>query len=496
MLLTSTTSIEDLLMKTSMLPKILSLFLLTVVSLYILTCNSSFAFEVGVDDYETQLDAVDKSHQTFTYQFYQALTNSPEFKGENFNTLEALTKASNAAIEKEDSVKAIALIIKNKKLLSRYYDSPYTITLINVLLDHNVYVHAGKIMQTIRQQNDDIINEQLNYLTTHFQFTRKAWPAVLANFEDDIKTLPTAQYDHALLMKGIALQKLGKHDLSTNIYQKISLSSSHYSTAQFNIALANIRQGWWSDGHRLLKNIIKRQNTDVDSITTVDNMLDRLHITLGFSLLNQSYYRNARKSFQHVGLHSRYSNQALLGIALTAAHQDDYIGALHATRYLKNVEQDDLPVDEAYLLMPFFYEKTQQLDTASAGYSEAEFYYQKKISQLTMLINTPILLPELIEQPEHSFQMNIKDMNIDFSENYPDYYFKQRQSFLDCASRVTTLNNDKVSAEFKEVKSQYQNLTTKMAKSIMKKRVSELQSYLNQSRYGLARLYDNNTVEK
>jgi hypothetical protein len=41
---------------------------------------------------------------------------------------------------------------------------------------------------------------------------------------------------------------------------------------------------------------------------------------------------------------------------------------------------------------------------------------------------------------------------------------------------------------------QYDDLLEKMAKSLLQNRVAQLNSYLNQSRYGLARLYDNNTA--
>ncbi|NQY50945.1 MAG: hypothetical protein HRT50_17965, partial [Colwellia sp.] len=229
-----------------------------------------------------------------------------------------------------------------------------------------------------------------------------------------------------------------------------------------------------------------------------EKTLNRLYITLGYSLLNQAYYRNARKTFQLVGLSSRYSNQALLGIALTAAYQDDFLGALNASRFLKEKQQDDLPIDEAFLLMPFFYEKSQQLATASLGYSQAASYYQDKISTLTQLIDAPINLAshpiELSNGISNGVSMTINNKHIDLSANYPSYFFTQRQNVGQLKSWQTKLNNPKLSQDLSSIIQAYDVLTVKMAKSIMHNRVAQLSSYLNQSRYGLARLYDNNTV--
>ena len=475
----------------------LSLIGLSLISFVIYTCVDAKANNAAndINSYQAQLESVDKAHQALTKSFYDELVKTPSLKAARFNTIEALAQAVNQALvnesksESNNSVKAVALIIRNQSLLKRYYDSLETISLIKLLLDNNALINATSLIKAIERQGDDNVIGQLNYLLADFYFQRKKWSKVLSYLNDNDTDLPLEQHHHALLMKGVSLQQQSKHGLAIKAYEKIPATAKHYTAAQLNLAIANIRQGWWTDGHQIIKQLLASQETVAQEKT-----LNRLYITLGYSLLNQAYYRNARKTFQLVGLSSRYSNQALLGIALTAAYQDDYLGALNASRFLKEKQQDDLPIDEAFLLMPFFYEKSQQLATASLGYSQAASYYQDKISTLTQLIDAPINLASHPIVLSNGISMNINNKHIDLSANYPSYFFTQRQNVGQLKSWQTKLNNPKLSQDLSSIIQAYDVLTVKMAKSIMHNRVAQLSSYLNQSRYGLARLYDNNTV--
>jgi hypothetical protein len=472
-------------MKTTFANSFVTTLTTLIISLYF--CTSAVNATTEIESYQSQLKTIDRAHQAFAKKFYSQLAKTPLLQAASYSSIETLLQAVENEQNNNDPIKAVALIIRNKSLLTRYYDSPETITLLQQLLDNNALDSANKVMKKIQYQGDDNVNGQLNYLMADFYFQRKDWQAVLSRLAEETSDLPLAQYHHALLIKGIALQQQGQHGLSIKAYQKIPASAQDYTAAQFNIALANIRQGWWTDGHNIISTLLAKQQN-----ATQEQTLNRLYITLGYSLLNQAYYRNARKAFQLVGLNSRYNNQALLGIALTAAYQDDYLGALNSTRFLKEKQQDDLPIDEAFLLMPYFYEKSLQLATASVGYSQAANYYQNKISKLTKLINLPIDLNNYSVELTKTTTMEINETHLNFTDNYPDYFFIQRQKF----KQLQQLNITKLSQHLSLINRQYDELTVKMAKSIMKNRVKQLNSYLNQSRYGLARLYDNNMVKQ
>ncbi|MFT6909760.1 MAG: hypothetical protein ACJAS1_006487, partial [Oleiphilaceae bacterium] len=203
----------------------------------------------------------------------------------------------------------------------------------------------------------------------------------------------------------------------------------------------------------------------------------------------------AISSFLLFGLDSQYNNQAILGIALTAAQQDDYIGAINASRVLKEKNQDDLAIDESYLLMPYFYEKSQQLVAASFGYSEAISYYQNKIYSLEKLTSSSINLQNTPINIEHAATMRINNSRIDFSSAYPKSFFINREKMVAYKQWLTRLNNPELEQKFTVMTSAYDDLAVEMANSILQNKLDNLNSYLNQSRYGLARLFDNNMVE-
>lgn len=446
-----------------------------------------------VKRFQSQFKAVDNAHQKYTKSFYQQLIKAPALQTAHFNDIESLNRAIQGEIEQQNTIKAVALTLRNKNLLKRFYDDPVVVGLLKLLLDTNNFTSADSLINEMKSYGDDNLNEQLNYLLADFYFQRKDWQTVLKLISADTTDLPSSQYYHALLMRGVALQEQGEHAQSMLAYKKIPNNSEHYTAAQLNIAIANIRQGWWTDGHEVIEKLLT-----TEPVVMEEQVINRLYITLGYSLLNQAYYRNARKAFQLISIDSRYSNQALLGIALAAAYQDDYIGALNASRLLKAKQQDDLPIDEAFLLMPFFYEKSQQLATASLGYSQASQYYQDKISKLHRHINQPFNVSTSAVEVNKDLSITIDDSYIDFQKDYPKYFFSQREiakSLQAWQKKANTLNSSQHLAKAAiALNQQYDDLLEKIAKSLLQNRVAQLNSYLNQSRYGLARLYDNNTA--
>ena len=272
------------------------------------------------------------------------------------------------------------------------------------------------------------------------------------------------------------------------MYEVVPETSPYFITAQLNLAVADIKQGWWTDAHVIIKQLLAKPSIKNDEATS-----NRLYVTLGYSLLNQGYFRTARSSFQQVSIDSKYTNQAILGIVLTAAQQNDDIGALNATRALKQKDQEELPVYESHLLMPFLYEKTHQLGTASMGYSKAINYYQDKVNELERIIAKPLPVDPISNELAATELTTFQALNIDLTQHYPENYFRNRRAIQ---AYLPYMREQKLLAEYNLLYTEYQQLSDTMHKDILQQRVDKLNSYLNQSRYGLARLFDNNTAEK
>lgn len=437
------------------------------------------------NDIQVMLTDIDRQHQNFTTDFFSLLLKTPYYKTKKFSSVDVLKKQ--LKILTHDDIKQTALIINNLDMIKDNYDDMAIFTLIKHLLNANAFNEAQQLIDNIEDQGDVSLSTYANYLLADFYFKRQQWQQTLQHLSENINDLDTELFYHALLIKGISYQKQTEHYLAIKEYEKIPKQSTSYQSAQLNLAIANIRQGWWTDAHILIKQLIKSQGNTLNETT-----LNRLYITLAYSQLNQGYYRTARTTFHQIGINSKYATQAIIGIALTAVQQGDDIGALNIVRFLKQKKQQQLPVYESHLLMPFIYEKSNQLIAASVGYSEAIDYYQKTIATLQKTINTPL---DLTKPPIQINSNNIAILDairVDFSPDYPAYYFINRNKMQ---TYQTYIKQPSIREKYNQLHRAYQQLTDRMCKNILQHRVDNLTSYLNQSRYGLARLFDNNTAK-
>lgn len=462
----------------------------SIIGLTLLLTTSRYSISSEIQDFTSELKVIDQQHHNFSEKFHHQYATQKQEKLPSFQSIDSLENVVLQHLE-NDKLLATSTIVKNMPLLKNNYDSLAIIKLIKTLLDQNEWNSAKSLFDLLKQDGEITLLSNVAYLFADFSFQRNAWEQTLQHLDGAIGDLASEDYFHALLIQGISLQRLAKHRKSITIFEKILPSSKYYPAARINMAIANIRQGWWTDGHNLIQEILTTSEKNNQEST-----LNRLYLTLGYSFLKQEYYRNSRESFRNVSLNSLYTNQALLGIALTAANQKDYVGALNAVRILKNKETSDLPVDESFLLMPYFYEKLQQHTTASTGYSQAVSYYQGRIAGIYNILQSNIQLAEYPIFIKDDVFININNNLINLSSTYPDYFFKNYLMLENYRKYIALPSNNKLNTSLAKLKREYETIIQAMITNRLNQRVEQLNSYMDQSRYGLARLYDNNLVNK
>jgi len=461
-----------------------------VIILFLAVSNSAFSASPDIDKIDSStLLSIDKKHHVFSTHFYKKFLSLPKWSGSNFSTIKSLDVAVTEHYNNKRGIIAAALIVKYKDLVTDNYDNISIFNFIRVLLDQNEWDTAKYLFDLIKREGDSTLISYTSYLFSIFTFKRNQWDLTLKYLEGGINDLPDEDHHYALLMKGISLQKLTRHRESIQFYKKILPSSKYYISSRLNMAIAYIRQGWWTDAYIILENILKDPKT-----LKQEESVNRLYLTLGYSFLNQEYYRNSRDAFRNVGISSIYTNRALLGISLPASSQEDYIGALKSISILKKKNTFDLPVDESYLLMPYYYEKLQQPSTASAGYSEAINYYKRRISGIQSILKSDIDLSSHSFDTSFNTTIRIGKNTVNFSSNYPDYFIDNYLTLIKYKPYVDSINDKKLTTQFFALKSEYETVIKNMIRSMLNQRVTYLKSYIDQSRFGLARLYDNNLV--
>jgi len=433
---------------------------------------------------EDPADKLEKQFQQFSAEFYVQYIQHEVIPP--YNALDQLNARVKGYIKNKTPIPAVANILNNYSLVAKNPNNPIIVDFIAILLDQNEWQTANKLYTLVKEEADKNLIANVSYFFAKYHFARNKWQLTLDILEGVANDLPPDRNHHALIMQGISLQRLKDHRTSLSYYEKIPSSSKYYTVARLNMAIAYIRQDWWTDAHTILEGLVKNPK-----VLSHEETVDRLYTVLGYSFLRLQYYRNSRDAFRSVGLNSHYTNRALLGIALTAANQEDYIGALNAVRVLKEKSTIELPVEEAHLLTPFFYEKLKQHATATTGYNEAINFYEQRIQEINRLIGLDTSTYKTVVSFDAQQKLFIDKFAVDISAKAPESFTNNYQLLVAFRPFVDKFAASRLTQEYHQTETTYATALQKFVHTVLNERIEHLTSYMNQSRYGIARLYDN-----
>jgi hypothetical protein len=459
-----------------------------VTCLFIFTSLTAIAdIQKNVATTDTELESLDDRLHQFSTHFYPKLVRFDKYK--KISTIDSLAQTIDHYRSQNQPIQAAASVINNLAIVEKYIDSTPIINISGLLLETNDWNTASQLYKKVKAQGDKSLVSNVSLSFAKYYFSRNQWKKTIDIVESIRSDLPPEDYHNALLMHGISLQRLQKHRAALTQYAKIPTTSRYYAAARLNMAVANIRQDWWTDAHIIINDLINDRNH-----ISNDALTDRLYTVLGYSLLQQQYFRNSRDAFRNVSLDGPYTNKALLGIGLSAAYQEDYIGALNAIRILKDKKSHDLPVDEANLLMPYFYERLQQQTTASAGYVEAIKYYETRTSSIkkAMQIDSTFIRKQLTIGSSSTVAIN--DEVVDLGEKLPEFFFENIRLLALFQAHVDRMGDVTLLREYNALNNEYNKVIQKVTQIILDEKSSYLTHYMNQSRYGLARMQDNDAT--
>lgn len=427
---------------------------------------------------------LDRAFASFSTDFYRRLAGQRQ--SNDYRSFDLIIAEARHAYKNHRPVYAISQIFIHKHLLKENINSKAIIEAVTLLLKANEINTAAHLLKRIKNESDPSIVANVQYAFAAYYYSHDQWTKTIDTIKPIANDLPPHEYQHAMLMQGVSLQNLRHHRKALAVYKKIPANSTDYVAARINMAMANLRQGWWTDTYDILKKLLKRQD-----VRQNQDLADRLHTIIGYTFLQQNYYRNSRKAFRKVKLKGAYTNQALLGIALDAGYQKDYVGALNATRILKNKQTNALQVDEANLLLPYFYEKLGQTATASAGYSDAIKYYEGRLRALKLAIKAS-QDAAIKQRLDGNTILSVRQERIDLGDSLPPAFFTQLSLLSAYKNAVAKLGILSLKQQYEKLLGGFHHLMNTTAQSRLKTKARYMTDYMNQSRYGLARLYDQN----
>ena len=427
-----------------------------------------------------QINQLENDFKKLSSEFYQQSSNKTNNNLKSITDIDRLHDLVNK-ISGKHPVTAIQLLHFNINTIKNNLDHKSIFTFIELLLEKNEWQLANSLFTELKNEGDRSLLATVHFIFAKYHATRHEWPQVNKLLKGMLSELSPEDAAYAYILNGSALQNQKKHRQAIESYNKVPASSAFYIYAQLNIAIANIRQGWWTDAQTTINDIIKTTQKD-----NSDTLINRLYLVLGYSLLQREYYRDARDAFRQIGLDNRYTNRALLGIGLTATSQGDFVGGLNALSILKDKQTSDLSVDESYLLIPYVYEKLQQELTVTASYTDAMNYYQQRIDTLDRISkqHTDFLATQYDRKTS---SIIIQNNSLDYGKSYPESFINNYQQLTKLADST---NDKKIKFKIKKLISKHDRTFQNIVDNLLSQRIEYLKSYLNQSRYGLARLYD------
>ena len=422
--------------------------------------------------------AINKRYADLSNQYFKALTKSPANKIKRIKNIEKLFKKVNAQKEQLPLL-ATATIIHNLDTIKEEIDSKEALFFLQYLLERNIYPAAKEIAREAIEYGSPFTQSKTHYQLSLYFFDQGNVKKTIKNLTaiDIQDALTKREQEYATLIFAISLQRDKKHREAMAIYSKIEKTSYYYGYAKLNEAIALLRQGWWTDGQLAIEAAL---SSDIPK--ELRELANRMILVLGYSQLQNEFYRNARNTFRKIDLESQYVNKALMGIGLCALNQKDYFGAINAFSRLQDTQADELSVLETYLLIPLTYQRLKDLESASALYTEAIAYYaNQKLAQAKILDGINAI--QYGDSPSEILAQLMQQQPL------PDIVksnFSHLLSF-DLAHTSGTLRTDLI-----DLRIEFEKSIASLIEQATHQKIEYIQSYESQSQYGLAKLYDRN----
>lgn len=383
------------------------------------------------------------------------------------NLAEVLVQAEKA-YQTKDYAGALHILATHHALAKSRLDDEKLQAVTRLALQVYCLPLVEQLLTEARQQGDSLAEAKLIFELVRFYAENEHWSKITVLLKDPslLEQLSGTDTAEGYVLLGTALQKQKKHREAMRFYEKVITGSDHFRIAQLNLASALLRQEWWTDAQIAINAALKENKAKRDELDF------RMFTMLGYSQIQFGFYRDARESFRNVALSSQYAQRALLGLGIAALHQQDFIGALNAFDKLRTQTARDISVAEAHLLSAFTLRQLEQFDAATGHYQEAIDYYQNLSAEIDTLLKSTTSVSIHFLRPENN----------------------NDKKLINTARKIALLNGvGKYVAETPGIallNAKLGAISAERAAALLREEKNAIDSYLSQSRFGLASLYD------
>lgn len=245
---------------------------------------------------------------------------------------------------------------------------------------------AGEIFSRLLEDNRPLATRdsawfymaRLRYLRGEYEDAQQA----LANISE--KPEKELAKDIELLKLNLAM-RTGELTLAERMIDQRDLRKSpDLPYLQFNLGAAFARAQQYDAAVDYFLKLLEMRQFDEGNLT----LYDKAMTAAGYARLLQKDYPGAINMFNKVRLNSPVASRAMLGYGWAAIEMDDYSGALRPWQALAKRQLIDANTQEAYVAVPYVYEKMGYAGLALDNFRQAESAYLEEITLLDDVINS------------------------------------------------------------------------------------------------------------
>ena len=359
----------------------------------------------------------------------------------------------------------------------------YTVSLCSVAKEYSVefIIEIEKRLQVLESEVQ-IVNQidsarfsQNN--ETLYNIKNKSWRKSLMSV--GYKNAPESRA-YANILYGISLQGLGRNKEAIRFYQKVPRDSANYPVSQLNLALVYLHAGQLEKSRILVDKLLADSALNLSRQQT-----NRLLLTLAYLYYKDEYFEKSREAFKAVDADSVYYTRSLIGAGLSSLELNEYAIARQYLSKLYYYKKHDISADESRLIMAFSYESQKNYSRAIEEYKSSIKYYQLRLKEINLLLNKARYK---ILSEKYDYMFLIKNTLIDLSEVLPIVFFDNYASLNDLIELINTRIGVENTMQKRAVrlKAKYGLIINGLLRDKLERRKARLNSYLKQSRYGLA----------
>ena len=263
--------------------------------------------------------------------------------------------------------------------------------------------------------NNTITQEQLWFHVAKTQYQRANYAAAEKSLTHIKGNLGSKLGEEQILLETLLLTRKNQYSKAVDLLQQINSSSEFSLYAYYNLAVSLAKVGRKEDSIKTFEAISEIGGSNDSEMNALK---DKSNVALGYIFLNNSEPEKAKYYMQQVQLQSPLSNKALLGLGWSYSALNEHKKALVAWMELASRTETDTSVMEAYLAIPFAYEKLKALGQSLQVYEKAIENYennQTRIDKLITSINKGGLLTPILNQPR-SRKLDLKNLILTIPE--------------------------------------------------------------------------------